>query len=170
MKSGSHSLQLRIKLVTPFLGDTLRGGVNKFVTKTIQNGDKQEVFFMPQVSLWRWALTEALDAIGILHETNIDYIGLPVMLRCPTIRYYSKSMTLKSGKVVERRFECFNGGAELTIPLMLFNKLDSTSIVPERPMTVEELRKCFDIIGLNIGLSPWGHKHGYGRFVVLGLE
>jgi hypothetical protein len=42
--------------------------------------------------------------------------------------------------------------------------------INSRPPTKEEVKECFTIIGESIGLSPWGSKFGYGRFIVEEVE
>lgn len=165
MKSGSHKLDLKIKLTTPWLGDKLTRGVKKF--NMLHAGGVHYV--KVNTAQWRWALREAMDAIGVLAESNVDYIGIPTKLKSPSVQLFTLDSQAQSGKPRKQMHECFSAGTVLTLPMFLHHELNQPgpSILPERPITPDELIQCFDIIGENIGLSPWGSKFGYGRFTVI---
>lgn len=124
--------------------------------------------FNPNVEQWRWAFREALDSIGLLEKTDVDYLRFPVAIESPAIFQYVRQTYIKHQRQ-EQKFECFRTGTVLTVPLFLLGELEDKRPDwpdPEMRLTEDIVRQCFTIIGEDIGLSPWGSKFGYGRFVL----
>lgn len=166
MESSAKRIVLRCKLLSPFLGDQRSaGGIRKLDITHQKDAD----YFLPSNAQWRWALREAMDAIGILAESNVDYIRIPSRILSPKINLYTR--VLDRQKPDKRdMFECYQAGTVISFPVFILGSLETEGYrlqLPDRPPTEEEVKKCFDIIGESIGLSPWGSKFGYGRFLLL---
>lgn len=164
--NSSKKLLLSCRLDTPFLGNIhSRDKIMRF--DIVKSGtDNWLRTNMPQ---WRWALREAMDSIGILAESNVDYVRLPIKVKAPSIRYYSLRGSAKdNGK--SSTYECFQAGTVLTFPVFILSQLEGDDgmqgLFKQRPPTEQEVMECFSTIGECIGLSPWGSKSGYGRFTI----
>lgn len=173
---------IRIKLTEAMLA--ARRGANMIRRFDIAAVDKKKfperpVMWEPNILQWRWAIKEALEAKGLPAEEMIDFIRLPNQIKCPTIHLYQRNWkdSKKPGVQQHEMFEAFNAGAELTIPILIVSDLeDKNETQPKnvfeemfktKPPTKQQVIECFELIGSNIGLSPWGSKFGYGRFVVI---
>lgn len=119
---------------------------------------------------WRWAMNEALSAMGIRGETSSDYIRLPLYIPCPKVNYYERSYRDPEGQRKKETFESFRGGSTFTIPVTILTQKENDYDDGSRPPTEKELLEMFTIIGEDIGISPWGSKFGYGRFTVTRAE
>lgn len=165
MESQTKRLILRCKLTSPFLGDQRSAsGTRKFDTAIY----KDELYFLPNNAQWRWALKEAMDAIGVLAESNIDFVRLPSRILAPKIHLYTRILDRQNPDRRDR-FDCFQEGTVISFPVMILGSLEQNNPLglPERPPTQDEIIQCFELIGESIGLSPWGSKFGYGRFMLL---
>lgn len=162
--SASKKIVLSCRLDTPFLGN-LHGRDHIMRFDTVKDGE--DTFLKVNMAQWRWAVREALDSMGILADTNVDYIRMPIKLKAPTIRYYSLRGSSKEGGR-NSVHESFQAGTVLTVPLFLLSALEGSDgmagLFNQRPPTEEEAVECFKTIGECIGLSPWGSKSGFGRF------
>lgn len=164
ISSTTKAVNLRLRVTKPWLGDRRTKDTRNFDTDKI--GDK--VYLSLDLVMWRWALKEALDSIGILAQTDIDFIGLPAMIPSPQLRMYRRIWDPKNPNKQEM-FQCIQTGTVLTIPITIFSALPDNPMAEAlklRPPTEEELKKCFAVIGESIGLSPFGSRFGYGRFIV----
>lgn len=115
-------------------------------------------------------MQEAFDSMGLIPAVDIDYLRLPAEIVAPTIRTYKRTWESRS----EESFECFQAGTVITFPVFILAELEQRNFngiqLNSRPPTKEEVKECFTIIGESIGLSPWGSKFGYGRFIVEEVE
>lgn len=166
----SKKIDIKIKLKKAMLAARHgKGDVRRF---DLNPGSSNKVRWEINQVQWRWAMSEALDSMNLLRETSVDYIRIPVDIECPGIGLYTRRWTDKAGSHKED-FEAFRAGTTITIPVTILSELEGKSDSPFdnllslRPPTEEEVFKCFDIIGAEIGLSPWGSKFGYGRFEVV---
>lgn len=177
----SKLFNIRIKLTEAMLA--ARRGSNKIRRFDLAPIDKKKfpdrpLMWEPNLLQWRWAIKEALEAKGF-SEQVIDFIRLPSQIKCPTIHLYQRNWkdTKNPGVQQHEMFEAFNVGAEITIPILIISNLEEGSEAPiknafeeafkPKPPTENDIIECFELIGSNIGLSPWGSKFGYGRFIVL---
>lgn len=162
--SATKTVTLKLRITRPWLAERKLKDIRKFDVDTV--GDK--LFMSLDLVRWRWAIKEALDGIGVLGETDIDYIGLPASIPAPSFRLYKRIWDPKDpGK--QELFQCIPSGTVLTIPLVIFSSLPDNPMAAYlglRPPTEEEIRKCFSVIGESIGLSPFGSRFGYGRFIL----
>lgn len=166
MESQAKRITLRCKLTSPFLGDQ-RGASGIRKLNTITQGNI--TYFQPGNAQWRWALREAMDVLGILDKTNIDYVRLPTRIVAPKTHLYVRILD-RQDPDKRNTFECFQAGTVISFTTLILGRLENEISVPgleDRPPTEQEIKQCFDIIGENIGLSPWGSKFGYGRFLLL---
>lgn len=164
IKSASKAVNLRLRVKTPWLGERRAKDIRQFDISKI--GDKTYLFL--DLVRWRWAIKEALDCMGILKDTDIDYIGLPATIPAPAIRMYKRRWDNKNPQHQEM-FQCIQANTIITIPITILSSLPDNPMAAAlgtRPPTEEELIRCFAIIGESIGLSPFGSRFGYGRFDV----
>lgn len=166
MPSNSHRLSLRCRITKPFLGARRqKDGIRAFDTG--KEGDT--TYFYPDIAQWRWALKESMDSLGLLPAVDVDFVRLPTKIQSPTIRIYTRVWDNKNPDKREM-FQSFQAGTVITVPLFILNELEPTGFngMPsiQRPPTEEELTECFRVIGSELGLSPWGSKFGYGRFII----
>lgn len=164
VKSTAKALQLRLRVTTPWLGERRAKDVRKFDVSKI--GDK--TYLVLDLIRWRWAMKEALDSMGVLGEIDIDFVGLPAMLPAPALRMYRRVWDPKNPNNQEM-FQCIQSNTVLTVPVTILSSLPETPFSEAlglRPPTEDELKKCFSTIGESIGLSPFGSRFGYGRFVL----
>ena len=166
MEESNNRFTIRIKVTRPFLGARWSQGV-----KTFDMEEKDGVkYFIPDNSQWRWALKEALGSLNLVPEVDPDYVRLPVSILAPTVRRYSRAWDPKNPTKRED-YESFQAGTVITFPVFILSQLEQPVFngirIESRPPTKDELINCFKIIGENIGLSPWGSKFGYGRFIVI---
>lgn len=165
MAGTSYALPIRIKLRSPFLGDIKTPKGRKLNTKTTGG----VVYWKPQISQWRWAMKEALDSLGLQLETSVDFIRFPVEIRAPKISAYQRAFHVQD-TIKYELFESFATGAVISFRLFILGSLEGQNSmiqIPQRQPTKEEVLNCFKIVGSSIGLSPWGSKYDYGRFIVL---
>lgn len=169
LDGSSRMVTITCRLDTPFLGDIHDRKMLKF--DTIKSGD--ELWLRINTAQWRWALKEAMDSIGILGESSVDFIRLPFKVKAPTVRLYSLRSSGKDNRPPSTH-ESFQAGTVLTFNVFLLSELENCSTMQaafkQRPPTKDEVVECFKIIGECIGLSPWGSKTGYGRFSVESSE
>lgn len=166
MESQTKRVILRCKLLSPFLGDQRSPSGVKRLNSTSQAGVD---YFLPSNAQWRWALKEAMDALGILNETGVDYVRLPSRIPMPKVHLYTRVFD-RQNPDKRNTHECFQAGTVLSFPVLILGSLEQTSgmeVFRDRPPTESEIKDCFSLIGEDIGLSPWGSKFGYGRFVLL---
>lgn len=127
------------------------------------------MYWKPQISQWRWAMKEALDSLGLQLETSVDFIRFPVEIRAPKISAYQRAFHVQD-TIKYELFESFATGAVISFRLFVLGSLEGQNSmiqIPQRQPTKEEVLNCFKIVGSSIGLSPWGSKYDYGRFIVL---
>lgn len=163
-KQSTKTIELKLRVSRPWLGDRRGKDIRKFDTEKI--GDK--TYMILDLVRWRWAIREALDSMGILGQTDIDYIGLPATILAPELRMYKRIWDAKNPDNREM-FQCIQTGTLITISVTVLSSLPDNPLAESlglRPPTVDEVRQCFEIIGERIGLSPFGSHFGYGRFIV----
>ena len=165
IKQSSKSVQLRLRVTKPWLGARRNKNVRRFDIDKI--GGKDHLVL--DLVMWRWALREAMDAEGLLAESDVDYVSMPTHVPAPKIRLYQRVWDPKNPSGREM-FESIQAGTVLTIPIVILSSLPSSGPFEDalnlRPPTEEEVKRCFSVIGTSIGLSPFGSRFGYGRFIV----
>lgn len=167
MNNSNRRFYLKCKLTRPFLGTRRdKDGYKAFDTEIV-NG---EVHYVPDCAQWKWAVRQAFEVMGLIPEVDPDYVKLPVTIKAPTMRLYSRAWNPKNSTQRET-FWCFQQGTVLTFPILILSELETEArnqgfVVSSRPPTKEEVLECFKIVGEDIGLSPWGSKFDYGRFTV----
>lgn len=110
-----------------------------------------------------------MDAIGILDKSDVDYVRLPTRIVMPKTHLYVRVLD-RQNPDKRNTFESIQAGTVVSFPILILGQLESQNkldLFKSRPPTVEEVKQCFSIIGEDIGLSPWGSKFGYGRFILL---
>lgn len=166
MESQTKRVILRCKLLSPFLGDQRSSSGVKRLNSITQGGTD---YFLPSNAQWRWALKESMDALGILNQTGVDYVRLPTRIIMPKVHLYTRVFDRQNPDKRDTH-ECFQAGTVFSFPVLILGSLEQTSgieVFKDRPPTEDEIRSCFALIGEDIGLSPWGSKFGYGRFILL---
>lgn len=163
-------LELKCRLTSPFLGQRRQGnGVRAFDTEE-RDG---KTYFLPDVPQWRWALGQAMGSHGLIPASNVDFVRLPTRILSPAIRLYTRVWDSKNPSKRET-FQAYQAGTVITFSVFLLDELEQKGsnglVLPQRPLTEEEVRECFATIGEHIGLSPWGSKFGYGRFLLTGQQ
>lgn len=178
----SELFNVKIKLTEAMLA--ARRGNNKIRRFDIAAIDKKKfpnrpMMWEPNLLQWRWAIKEALEAKGFAAESVIDFIRLPNQIQCPSVHLYQRNWKDSKNPGVQQHemFEAFAAGAEITIPILIVSELEDNvesqsknifeATFKTKAPTKKDIIECFELIGSNIGLSPWGSKFGYGRFIVL---
>lgn len=139
----------------------------RILDTAIENGELMWVIDQVQ---WRWAMNEALASMGIRGETSADFIRLPIYIKCPKVNYYERVYRENGGQRKKETFESFRGGSMFTIPITILTQKENAYDEGERPPTEKEVLRMLEIMGEDIGISPWGSKFGYGRFIVTRSE
>lgn len=161
----SFNLTLKMKIVTPFLGDIRTGkDSRKLNIKRVIDDD----YWLPKIAQWRWAFSAAIESMGLDQAVDVDYVRFPAKIKSPKIRVYSRAYERNNPDATDM-FECFSAGTVITFNVFVLGSLEVESSVEstKRPPTKDEIIQAFKIIGESIGLSPWGSKFDYGRFEIL---
>lgn len=155
-------IEITIRLLKAILG-ARRNQSCRVLDTVLKNG---EIMWEVNQTQWRWVLSEALAALPFSNETSVDYIRLPIYIKCPNVQLYERKFRDKTGERQTELFESFPGGSRITVPVFVLGSLDADSASGGglRPPTTEEVLAIFEEAGENIGISPWGSKFGYGRF------
>lgn len=155
----------KLRLTSAMLGDQQTAeGIRRF---------NREAAFAEQLQtneeLWSWALGEAAEALN-LYEVDMDTIRTAPRYKSPKMVLYTRRWK-KNGKSYTEMFEAIKAGTDIYIDFMLLRKAPpGTKELGRRAPTAEELKGMLSVIGMMLGISPWGSKFGYGRFKVVGLE
>ncbi|MEG1542924.1 MAG: hypothetical protein RR382_00170 [Tannerellaceae bacterium] len=117
--------------------------------------------------LWSWAFREGAEIAGFMGECDLDLVRLPAFIKSPSTCFYDRVWDKKNPRGRER-FEAIREGTSLTFYVTILSSQEpgGHQLIVQRPPTREEIMDAFRIIGEHIGLSPFGSKFGYGRFVV----
>lgn len=133
-----------IRFTTPCLG-SVRGPVSKM----IRNGEGKVIFMQ---TWWRAGLGYAAQAIS-RHQNDVTKIQADPVVEGTTStfnRYY--------GAVSYQVHEAFNINDEIKVKFSL----------PKR-ITPESFYELLDMAGRYVGISPYGFKGDFGRFVVVSV-
>lgn len=160
-----YKATLKIKLLSPMLGNIRTKDCRKFNIKDVSGHKQWEI----KNDQWMWAITEAMDSMGLLKKSSADFIRLPYAIPAPKVNYYVRQWHDKTGKICEEKFECFSAGTVISFDVFVTGTLEEEGELTKHlaPPTRTELRKIFSRVGYHIGLSPWGSKFNFGRFQLL---
>lgn len=131
-----------IRFTTPCLGN-IRGKVNRM----LRNPDGKVIFMQ---TWWRAGLGYAADALGKFQNDVTKIQADPVIEGCTTTfkRYY--------GPKDYQEHEAFETNAIIKAKFSL----------PAR-VNIEAFYELLDMAGRYVGISPYGYKEDFGRFVVV---
>lgn len=135
-----------IRFTTPSLGN-LR---NERRDKMLRNAEGKVIYLQ---SWWRAGLRYAAQARGLPNRVVDAIQADPVVEGTPSVyrRYYSSSAF--------KEHEAFQTGDILRIRFCLPSKL-----------SIEQFTDLLSCAGRFVGVSPYGYKQDFGRFVVVSVE
>lgn len=153
----AENIHFALTLETPILGDTSSSNGTYLLDYDVAEGT-----FSPRYALWKWAITQAATA---LHWTiNTDYLRFPVKIKTQAPRIY-KRVVDKRNPSRTTLHESLPKGAVLPVSILLLGTLPpGRQIVRDNRPSAAELETIMQLVGEQIGISPWGSKFGYGRF------
>lgn len=139
-------VKVRLKFTTPSLGN-VRGDV---LDKMLRDHEGDVIFLQ---SWWRAVLSYGAQAYNRF-EKEIDLVQTDPKVKgeLSTYRRYWKPNEFKM-------HEAFLAGAEIDVRFCL-----------PRAISPEEFKELLTLAGRYVGVSPYGHKQDYGRFIVLSVE
>lgn len=134
-----------IRFTTPSLG-AVRGPVNKM----LRNAEGNVLFLQ---TWWRAGLGYASQALSRYQNEVTRIQSDPIVEGATTIfkRYYSPTHF--------QEHEAFDTNAEIRVRFCL----------PKR-VTAEGFHELLSVAGQYVGISPYGFKNDYGRFVVVDVS
>lgn len=154
---------LRIKLTSPWLGDQ-RGNDR---VRRFGRSNKDKNYLSLNISRWHWACSSAAKALNLPVEMNPCDVHFPDKFKAPSvILYRRKWKASENDRVKEELFESINSGNVLHFDFFVPDQSDKDK---KRAPTLKELQDMLKFVGEYVGLSPWGSRFGYGRFIVEGL-
>jgi hypothetical protein len=136
----------RLKFLTPCLGN------KRMERRDLMLRDSSGKVLLLQ-SWWRAGLYYAAQALSRYQKEVGEIQADPVVEGSTTIyrRYYSDTCF--------KEHEAFDAGSEVTVNFC----------VPDR-ISLAAFRELMDIAGKYVGISPYGYKADFGRFVVLEIK
>ena len=139
-------MKVRLKFTTPSLGN-VRGEV---LDKMLRDPEGDVIFLQ---SWWRAVLSYGAQAYNRF-EKEIDLVQTDPKVKgeLSTYRRYWKPNEFKM-------HEAFLSGTEIEVRFCL-----------PRAIGLEEFKALLTLAGRYVGVSPYGHKQDYGRFLVLSVE
>lgn len=153
---------LRIKITSPWLGDQKS---NDKVKRFARNKDRN--YLSLNINKWHWACSSAARALNMPAEMNPCDIHFPDKFKSPSLILYRRKW--QAGEDERRREELFESINVGNVLYFDFFVPDQSEKDKKRAPTLKELQDMLKFIGEYIGLSPWGSRFGYGRFIVEGL-
>lgn len=141
----------KIKLRLPFLGDMRpdHKGVRRF--------HKQFGEIKNNAQMWQDQF--GIAASELRYQIDKKAIEPPDHFRAPTLHLYNRIYN----KVRSEMFESFSAGTVLTVDIRIREDL-------AKAPTVDQLGTILRFTGDRLGLSPFGSKFGFGRFILNSLE
>lgn len=155
--------RLRIKLTSPLLGShPTPGGVRRF--ERIKS-DKDMLVYRPEA--WRWLVGEAITSLHMPAYMQ-ECIQPPEGFPAAKIHFYTRKY-FQNKKPCRDEFEAISSGTILTLRFAVTSPPPDcdASITCGGPPSYEDIRAIFRFGGQFLGMSPWGSKFGYGRFIVV---
>lgn len=139
-------VSVRLRFTTPSLGD-IRSSSRDLMRRD-SNG---KVIYLQ--AWWRATLKFAAHAISRHYKEVEEIQADPLIDGEPKVykRYYSLDGY--------KEHEAFLDGDEITARFLLPNKL-----------SIEEFRQLLEVAGQYAGISPYGFKQNFGRFVVISID
>ena len=139
-------VKVRLRFTTPSLGN-----VRSETLDRMMRDPEGDVIFLQ--SWWRAVLSYGAQAYN-RYEKDIDLVQTDTKVKgeLSTFRRYYKPNEFKM-------HEAFLAGAEIEVRFCL-----------PRAIGPEEIKELLTLAGRYVGVSPYGHKQDYGRFLVLSVE
>lgn len=139
-------VSVRLRFTTPSLGD-VRSSSRDHMRRDVSG----KVIYLQ--AWWRATLKFAAHAISRYHKEVEEIQADPLIDGEPKVykRYYSLDGY--------KEHEAFLDGDEITARFLLPNKLST-----------EEFRQLLEVAGQYAGISPYGFKQNFGRFVVISID
>lgn len=151
--------EIKFKLASPWLGQQR---TNKHVRRFRREKDNRLTIDTAQ---WQWALQEAADALHLDH-VDVSTIRTEVGFDSPSLQLFNRRYSHK-GKPHEEMFESIREGTILTFDILVTKPPPASTEDDVRTSPGQrELHTMFEFVGKMIGLSPWGTRFGFGRFIV----
>jgi hypothetical protein len=149
---------LRLKLTSAYLG-------NKNTREHVRKFDRTpEGLIRIDKALWLWAFQEALEAFQWF---DIDSSCIRMELtEAPATILYNRRWR-QGDQALTEKFEAISKGGILGFRVLILNRSEAPA---KRPPSLDEFRALLNTIGQMIGVSPWGSKFEYGRFLVLSVD
>lgn len=146
-----REVTIKLKFTTPCLGDVR--DVPSGILRLRRDGVGR-VVIMPNV--WKLIINKSAPTCGVSPRICKSIRWDPVVDGEPKLfeRMWSDESTGGSKRGVDCH-ESFPAGAIVGI----------RALVPD-DLTPDQLSKILNVAGSFCGVSPWGHRHGFGRFVV----
>ena len=176
-------LRATIKVLSILLGDRNDRGVMRFA----RSEQDQNQWVIP-VDEWDWLIRNAIQSLRLPPEVTADLVWAPAGITLPSIHLYqrakSKSTPWKAGDTgTPVKHEAVYANTELTFEFALVEQMSrppggaaGDDLGPDhghgvylRPPTLEEMAEILSLVGLQLGISPWGKRFGKGRFRLLKL-
>jgi len=152
-----QEVSFRIRFTTPCLGSVRPpSDADPLVANTMMKDADQRVIFMN--SWWRAAFIKASRSISIA-QRDVAKIEFDPIIDGPLSIYERIWANTKAPKPIDRhgvtRHEAFSANAVVVCRALVPNGLSKTIF-----------RRLLETVGSFIGISPYGHQHGFGRFVI----
>lgn len=149
--------ELRFRLISEILGDQVSRGD----PRRLKRADNMEGWLAVDVKHWRWAIHEAVKALGM--RVDAGAVQVAQSMRSPTLNLFRRTY-VRGQKTCHEMFESINSRTIISMDVLVPD-------VPEdenrpKPPSCQESTDIFGFIGHYIGVSPWGRQLGYGRFTV----
>lgn len=156
--------RLRIRLTSQMLGArSSQNGMRTFDRHPSKGSDWMDF----SAKLWRWAVQEAVEGLH-LKQVQPDCIQPPQGYLAPHTTPFARQF--KRGENKERDvFEAIRAGTVLTLRFAV-TAPPPGALAHLRKPDAEELEQIFKYIGEFLGISPWGNKFGFGRYVIEDLS
>lgn len=172
--------QIRIRLLTPCLGDRLHDRVLRFPRSEIDPSAWEIPF-----AEWQWLIQDAARALHLDKKIDCGLVFPPSKIGLPTVRMFRRAKGkaepwAAASKCAVVDHEALWANTVITFEFAVPDCAPSPSggAVPDYEggegvlpaPSLEQLEKMFGYIGAYIGISPWGKRHQKGRFMVLSIK
>jgi hypothetical protein len=137
---------LKFRLTTKFLGDQKTKDRIRRFQRTPQN------MIAINFQQWRNTIQKACNDLEL--DISADAFKLPDGIPAPTLKLYVRAYN----KMQKESFESIDKHTILNVPIVVDEELST--------ITKGQLVQIFSHIGRFYGLSPWGCKFNYGRFLI----
>jgi hypothetical protein len=139
-----------VKFTVEFLQPSLASGTRDQEVSTFPRSSDGRIIF--QDSWWHSALCAALQGTVEGAEVNASDIRMDPELDAETETY-----TRRYNGTQQRKHECIPAGANVTFCAALASNV-----------SMDAFHTIMDRLGRFIGISPFGHRLGYGKFKIVG--